>query len=299
MVSYPLIVTNTSEESEKNMKKIIQVVFILGCLVNLAYAQTDSVMRDTHENLNAVLWMQTAAEYQMITRGIYRNAKLTAKIALLKPSWSAAIEQIGANVSSLPPAIIVDIDETILDNSKAQALAVKQRGGFKLAEWQRWVRKEEATPIPGALEFLTWAASSENDITIFYVTNRSVEVENATFNNLKKYGFPLRPGVDTILSRGEYEVINRSSDKTLRRKHVSESYRILMLVGDDLGDFVSVEGDPEQRIAKASEYEQFWGERWVVLPNPAYGSWERSLFKGKSSDFDKLNAKFDKLEGFD
>lgn len=280
------------------MKKIVQIAFILCSFVNFAYAQTSNQLRDTHENLNVVLWMQTAVEYQMITKSLYRNAKLTVKLALLKPDWSAAVEQIGKDVSTLPPAIIVDIDETILDNSRAQALAVKNRGGFKLAEWQRWVRKEEATPIPGALEFLTWAASAENGVTVFYVTNRTVEVEDATLNNLKKYGFPLKPGVDTILSRGEFGPNDKTSDKTSRRKHISENYRIIMMAGDDLGDFISVEGSPERRVAKASEYEQFWGERWLVLPNPAYGSWERAILKGKNSDSDKLNAKFDKLQCF-
>ncbi len=280
------------------MKKLVQVFLILITQLNMAHAQPGNLLRDTHENLNAVLWLQTSAEYKMITTSLYRNARLAVKLALLKPGLSAATEQIGQNVSGLPPAIIVDVDETILDNSKAQALSVKKRGGFELAEWQKWVRSEQATPIPGALEFLAWAASLENNITIFYVTNRSVDVENATRNNLKKFGFPLKDGIDTILSRGEFGESKKTSDKSSRRKYIGKNYRIILMAGDDLGDFVSAEGGPEQRVTTANEYKHFWGERWVVLPNPSYGSWERSIFKGKSHDADKLNAKFNKLRCF-
>lgn len=239
--------------------------------------------------------MQTSAEYRMITTSLYRSAYSSVKLSLLKKNRTAAVEQAEMDVSALPPAIIVDIDETILDNSKAQALAVDKRGGFELAEWQKWVRKKEATPIPGALEFLAWAASEENGVTIFYVTNRSVDVEPATLENLQKFGFPIKEGVDVILSRGEYGSVSKSSDKSSRRKHICEKYRVILMAGDDLGDFITTEGSPEERVTASSQYQNFWGERWIVLPNPTYGSWERAIFKGIKEDSEILKAKFQKL----
>lgn len=277
------------------MKKIIETLAVLLLVVNLANAQGQDKLRDTHENLNAVLWIQTSAEYPMITTSLYRSAYSSVKLALLKKNWTAAVEQAEMDVSELPPAIIVDVDETILDNSKAQALAVDKRGGFELAEWQKWVRKKEATPIPGALEFLAWAASEENGVTIFYVTNRSVDVEPATLENLQKFGFPIKEGVDVILSRGEYGSVNKSSDKSSRRKHICEKYRVILMAGDDLGDFITTEGSPEERVSASSQYQNFWGERWIVLPNPTYGSWERAIFKGIKEDSEILKAKFQKL----
>ncbi len=280
------------------MKKIIGTLLVLCLVANFANAKSREKLRDTHENLNAVLWIQTSAEYRMITKSLYRGAYSSVKLALLKKNWTAAIEQAEMDVSALPPAIIVDIDETILDNSKAQALAIQKRGGFELAEWQKWVRRKEATPIPGALEFLKWAASEKNEVTIFYVTNRSVDVESATLENLEKFGFPIEQGVDVILSRGEYGSVATSSDKSSRRKHICENYRVILMAGDDLGDFITTEGNPEARVAASRKYEKFWGERWIVLPNPTYGSWERAIFKGIKEDSEALKAKFNKLKVF-
>jgi acid phosphatase len=70
---------------------------------------------------------------------------------------------------------------------------------------------------------------------------------------------------------------------------VTERYRVLLLVGDDLGDFVSVSKlAPVDRVAVADRYADRWLERWVVLPNPSYGSWSRALTAGVSSDSDVL-----------
>ena len=288
----------SSKRLDRFMRKIIETLVVLLLVASVANAQEPDEIRDTHENLNAVLWIQTSAEYRMITTSLYRGAYSSVKLALLKKNWTAAVEQAEMDVSALPPAIIVDIDETILDNSKAQALAIQKRGGFELAEWQKWVRRKEATPIPGALEFLKWAASEKNGVTVFYVTNRSVDVEPATLENLKKFGFPLKKGVDVILSRGEYGSESKSSDKSSRRKHICENYRVILMAGDDLGDFITTEGNPEERVSASRQHENFWGERWIVLPNPTYGSWERAMFKGIKEDSEILKAKFHKLKVF-
>src|SRR5690242_6899130 len=76
--------------------------------------------RRTHENLNAVVWTQTAAEYRAVAKQAYRLARLQLDAALADPTWTAATEQ--TNVSpTLPPAIVLDLDETVLDNSAFQA----------------------------------------------------------------------------------------------------------------------------------------------------------------------------------
>jgi len=113
---------------------------------------------------------------------------------------------------------------------------------------------------------------------VFYVTNRRRVVEEATRRNLEALGFPLDPESDTIYTRAERPEWE-DSDKAPRRREVASRYRILLLIGDNLGDFLSgVRVSAEERAALSEKHSTFWGTRWIVLPNPQYGSWEGALF---------------------
>lgn len=228
-----------------------------------------------HPNLNAVLWVQTSAEYVGSALQAYTLAQVMLDRALDDPTWTAALEQdseVGYEV--LPTAIILDVDETVLDNSPNQARQILDDTEFNRADWHAWVREEQAQPVPGALEFTRYAA--DRGVTVFYVTNRRHEVEPATRNNLQALGFPLESELDTIYTRDERQ--GWGSDKGTRRQAIADSYRILLLVGDNLGDFLSdVSQSVEVRKEMAQRRAQYWGRRWIVLPNPEYGSWEGSL----------------------
>lgn len=227
------------------------------------------------ENLNAVLWVQTAAEYQASARQAYAVAALMLDAALADPSWSAVTEQRGADFGDLPAAVILDVDETVLDNSPNQARQVLDDRDFTTESWHEWVREERAGAIPGALEFARAAAS--RGIRVFYVTNRRHEVEEATRRNLAAQGFPLDAEVDTVLTRDERP--DWGGDKGTRRAHVAAEHRVLLQIGDNLGDFVSgVNVDPAARQALVERHADYWGERWIILPNPQYGSWDGALF---------------------
>lgn len=233
-----------------------------------------------HENLNAVLWMQTALEYEAGALQAYRLAQLQLDAALADPAWTAAIEQRG-DASALPPAVVVDVDETVLDNSYYQARMVRDNTAYSTATWDAWVSEQKATAIPGAREFARYAA--DQGVTVFYVTNRTANLEEATRANLAAEQFPMAAGVDTVLTRGERPEWSASA-KGPRRTHVAAGYRILLLVGDDLGDFVAeAAGTPEERRTRTQLYEGWWGRRWIMLPNPTYGSWERAIV-GNSPD---------------
>ena len=233
-----------------------------------------------HENLNAVLWVQTALEFEASAIQAYKLAELRLEAALKDPSWTAAIEQT-QSAGGLKPAVIVDVDETVLDNSYYQARMIRDNTAYSSVTWDPWVQEAAATPIPGALDFAKFAAA--NGVTIFYVTNRTANLEAATRANLTAVGFPLTDGVDTILTRGERPDWQASS-KAPRRAHVARDYRILLLIGDDLGDFVAdASGTPAERHAKTAPQASWWGERWIMIPNPTYGSWERAIV-GSSPD---------------
>ncbi len=238
-----------------------------------AESETDN---RAHQNLNATLWMQSSAEYRALTVGVWRQALRQLDRAMNKPQWTAALEQEDdRNLEELPPAVIVDVDETVLDNSAFQARLVRNDTQFSTDLWREWCRETKAPPVPGALGFAKYAA--DRGVTVFYVTNRGHEVESATRDNLRKHGFPLYGDRDVILTQGERKGWN--SDKTTRREFIADSHRILLLVGDNLGDFMGeTEQSPKRRIDLAREHKDKWGDKWFVLPNPTYGDWEAASY---------------------
>ena len=132
--------------------------------------------------------------------------------------------------------MILDVDETVLDNSESEERNIREGAAYNEARWAEWCNERKATPIPGALEFTRAAAAK--GVAVFYVTNRDRALEQATRDNLAKYGFPLDPGRDTVLTRAERPEWT-SSEKSARRSLVAQDFRILLLVGDDFGDFVA------------------------------------------------------------
>ena len=250
------------------------VLVSCSCAARQAPATAPGTATTAHENLNAVLWMQTALEYEASALQAYRLAQQQLDAALADRSWTAALEQ-QADASTLKPAVIVDVDETVLDNSYYQARLIRDATSYHTSTWDPWVLEARATAIPGAVEFARFAAA--RGVTIFYVTNRTANLEAATRKNLAAVGFPLSDAVDTVLARGERPEW-QASGKSSRRAHVARDYRILLLIGDDLGDFVvDAGGSPEERRVRTAAQAGWWGQRWIMVPNPTYGSWERGI----------------------
>lgn len=231
------------------------------------------------DGLNATAWVQTSVEYRACALQAWRSARLSLDRALRDRRWTAALEQKG-DPRRLPPAIIVDIDETVLDNSPAQARFLLQGNGrYSQQQWEEWTSEKRALPVPGAREFLQTAAA--RGVTVFYVSNRGPQEAEATRANLVEQGFPFRDSVagglgDALLLRGERP--EWTSDKTSRRAAIAAHYRVILLCGDDLNDFFPARLSPQERMEKARAWDSWWGERWIILPNPMYGSWEDSLF---------------------
>ncbi|MBP9145286.1 MAG: 5-nucleotide phosphatase [Thermoanaerobaculia bacterium] len=236
-------------------------------------AVSDLTVAPSDDRLGGVLWTQTSAEYRALALAAFARARIELDRALAERGATAALEQQG-EFADLPPAVIADVDETLLDNSPYEADRIRAGGRYEAVSWGAWVNRARATPVPGALEFARYAA--ERGVTIFYVTNRAAPLEAKTRANLEALGFPLAADRDTVLVPGERP--DWSSDKTTRRAEVASAFRILLLVGDDLGDFVSgARAAPEARLALADRFADRWQKSWILLPNPYYGSWERAL----------------------
>lgn len=226
-----------------------------------------------YDVLNAHLWQQTAEEYRASTLQAYAAARRGLDAALADPSWTAAPEQAG-DFSHLPPAIILDVDETVLDNSPYATRSIRAGRRYEEPSWHQWCREARAEAIPGAREFTQYAAS--RGVAVFFITNRLAEVHQATRDNLGKQGFPLVADRETVLNRGlrpEWD----SSDKSARRAFVANQYRVLMLLGDDLNDFLPARKTLAERRQLTAPFAGWWGSRWIILPNPVYGSWEEAV----------------------
>jgi acid phosphatase len=229
---------------------------------------------DEHSSLDAVTWMRLSAEYEVITQSTYAAAKRSLDLALQDPEWTASLEQSG-EFSKLKPAVILDVDETALDNSPYAAWRIKHQRPFEAEAWNRWCDAARADPVPGALDFTQYAAG--RGVTVFYVTNRDAPAEKGTLKNLLDRGFPVDAEGEQLMLRGEKS--DWASDKGTRRRVIGEGHRILLLIGDNLGDFVDgAKASDEQRDQLVQQNSEYWGTRWFMLPNPDYGSWEDPIY---------------------
>ena len=229
-----------------------------------------------HDNLNATLWMESAAEYEATVRGVYAAARNAFDRALADPQWSALPRGEGSlGFETLPPAIIVDADETFLSNEPYQARVIRDGSGFTSEGWLEWSREKNARELPGAVEFARYIAS--RGATIFYVTNRDHPDEfEATVANLRAQGFPVADDASNVLLRGTPAAPAR--EKGERRRLIGRSHRVLVMLGDNLGDFLDgINTGVAQRRNIMAPYATWWGQRWFMLPNPSYGSWESAV----------------------
>jgi acid phosphatase len=231
------------------------------------------------DSLNATVWFQTSVERDLVYTAIYRAAAQRLDAALRDKHWDALPKDERSNdPARLPPAIIVDIDETVLDNSPSQVRQIREHRGFNEAAWGEWVSERKARPLPGAVEFLT--AAAKRGVTVFYISNRDASLAEATLANLRQAGFPVASdgqflGLGTVVDGCEQE----GSEKACRRQLVARSHRVLMQFGDQVGDFVQITANTRDgRRAAIAPYQAWIGERWWALPNPLYGSWEPALF---------------------
>ena len=256
--------------------RLWQSLFLLNAMITAEIIFADDANKDVRglkeQNIMSVLYQQTAAERLAGSLQTFRSAKQALDKALVDPAWSALP---GQNVQGKKPAIIVDVDETVLDNTAYEARMILD--GTKYPEgWISWGKEAAATEVPGAKNFLNYAASK--GVTIFYVTNRVVELKEATKKNLTKLSIHWDQTMETVLMRGEN---NWNSNKGPRRTLVGDEYRVLLMVGDNLGDFVDAKDNnlnPINRKNIVEDYADYWGVKWFMLQNIAYGDWEGALY---------------------
>ena len=262
-------------------------LFLTGSIVVLGCAATPG--RRCNDNFNSTLWVRTAAEYKAGSIQTYNTALRTIDTAIADRSWTAVPEQAG-ECASLPVAVVMDVDETVLDTAAYEAGLVLDGAAFDPASWDRWIALKRASAVPGAVGFIN--ALQGLNVTVIYITNRACRPrpgdpaacpqEQDTIDNLARVGIR---GVSPANMMLKDEQPGWSSEKRSRRAAVAEKYRVVMLFGDDLGDFLpGVKQDitPARRDARVRAHAGHWDRKWFILSNPIYGSWLRVLANPKA-----------------
>jgi 5'-nucleotidase (lipoprotein e(P4) family) len=232
------------------------------------------------DNLNAVVWAQRAIEHDMIFEEVFRQAQEKLPAALKQPTWDALTpaDRHGMPLKGLKPAIVLDIDETVLDNSPYQARLIHSGGEFNEADWAAWCKEGKARALPGAVALTQFAAA--HGVAVIYISNRAKDLDSATLANLRRAGFPVA-GPESFLGLGTFvaDCEQVGSEKGCRRQLIASKYRVLMQFGDQIGDFADiVPNTPAGREKAMAPYRAWIGERWFLFPNDTYGAWEPALF---------------------
>ena len=242
--------------------------------VTMTYDQLRS-----RENTMSTLWYQKSDEANALYLQVYNVATNRLKELLHKPT-------------DKPYSIVLDLDETVLDNSPYQVQNVKDGTAFNPKNWDAWVKKASAKAVPGAKEFLQYA--HQNGVQIYYVSDRDASQVDATIKNLEKEGIPVQ-GKDHLmfLEKGV-------KSKEGRRQKVQETTNLVMLLGDNLVDFADFsKTSAEERSKKLEELKNEFGEKFIIFPNPMYGSWESTVYKGKKLDAKgQIEERQKALEGY-
>ncbi len=268
-------------------RKILMLAFncmllLLGCGVKPSKENrndtktVDNLRMPIQEHtVQSVLWQQVSSEYRALCHQAYNLAQLQ-------------LESVLNSMDSIPKplAIITDIDETVLDNSPFLGKLIELDEEFSKEKWTEWGRLIEAEPVPGALDFFSYAHSKRVDV--FYISNRYDGQLEETIKNLEKLGFP-NADKKHVLLRTE------SSEKEPRRKIVGETHNVVMLLGDNLSDFLKIfeVNSTSQRNFYGDSLKTQFGKKFIVLPNPMYGDWEgRGVYEG---DYDRDPSEKNKI----
>lgn len=251
-----------------------------------AITKIDTVF--VHENLPprneymvlATLYQQKSAEYRALS---YQTFTL-ASIMLDEDLADKRVDK--------HRVVIVDIDETILDNSPYQGKVILENSAYPKS-WNEWCSLAKALPVLGAVAFLNYAKA--NGVGVYYLTNREESLRGSTLRNLVSAGFPFADDAHLIMKTTE-------SSKEGRRQAIAARNHIALLLGDNLADFSYLfdKQSPARRIALVDSLRYAFGPKFIVLPNAMYGDWEAALYKYDWNQPDSVLSiiRHNQLKGF-
>lgn len=267
----------------KNTALLLAVFLISFSLfsVNTKAQQTvASTVSLPEQNTMSVLWYQTSGEAKALYYQGYNIGKLRLDESLKRKGKD----------NGLKPAVVLDIDETIIDNSPQQAWNIKN-GKSNPLSWADWVNRAKAKPLPGAIDFLKYTYAK--GVEIYYISNRKEGKKRDTIRNLQMIGAPLADEDHVLLMQPN------ERGKETRRMKVAKTHDILLLFGDNLGDFSGFDYlSPSERIHAVDKRKDEFGKKLIVFPNPMYGDWEGAIYNYHNhlSDAQKDKLRKDHLQ---
>lgn len=213
----------------------------------------------SQQQMGGLLWYQQSAEMVAAYHQAYKYGEMLLDAKLDTVSREK------------PLAVVLDIDETILDNSPYQSQLVEAGKTYESSTWKIWTDEARAKVLPGALDFVNFAR--KNGVEVFYISNRKTDEINSTINNLRQHHFPNADTVHVLLR-------STTSDKTERRESVGANHKILLFVGDNLTDYSEMFGNRDEKLGKdlVEENKTELLQNFVILPNPMYGEWEKAIY---------------------
>lgn len=273
------------------MKKLSKYFIGWITLLTLVFTGNTAVAEFTTVDLNeeqilALSWVQNSAEFKALAFQAFNLARLR---------WD--MDKEGGK-----KCVVVDVDETIIDNSPFNAGLIGKNYGYGSSTWKEWCDDASATAIPGAVDFLNYVVTTGGEV--FYITNRksmpekNMDLKAMTMKNLQALGFPLIDEKHMLMRTS-------TSKKQPRRDSVTQmGYRAVLLIGDNLADFdAAFDGDTMDVRDKAVEMNQDkFGNIFIILPNPIYGNWEAAIYGGgkwyKKTAKEKSNLRIETLRKF-
>jgi len=242
--------------------------------------------------LDANLYMETSAEYRACCYQAYNLALFRLKAEL-------------AQAKAGKFAVVMDLDETAVDNSGFQATQLRSGLAYDQRLWDVWEEQgfDMVGLIPGAKEFILEARKL--DVAVVYISNRNEKFREQTKKALVRLGIEPKAKTDAEAEK-LLKLYTTSTDKTARRQEAEHDYMVLLYIGDNLRDFDEklafdklgfgeIKKLPAEQLAgvikarkeAVDKQKGIWGDKWILLPNPAYGDWTKPLDRGRS-DYDRL-----------
>jgi len=223
---------------------------------------------------NSVTWQTASKEYAFLTTSTYQRAsELLREASLPDTPWS----------------VVMDIDETVLDNSAYQVNLDRTGRSFTPETWADWVASEQARLVPGVSGFVQTVVELGGHFA--FVTNRDREQDGHTWRNMQALGLPISVENACLMGRSARDESSvdgqtRFNDKDLRRQQIQDgssscyspeggrhsgfpASAIVMQVGDNIEDFAGV----TQESANIESLLPENASEYILLPNPMYGSW--------------------------
>ena len=256
-------------KSPKLLLAIISFTFLAACsptekVVKAPAEEKQNTSSAAEVKAYPVAWHQNAAEYKALCYQAFNTAKMHVK-EMVDGSAGYDTDFTG---------IIMDLDETVLDNSPYNAYLAVNNKEHSEELWNEWVNLAQAELVPGARDFIEYALT--NQMKIYYISNRKESMRQATIQNLLERNVPVE-------EENIFLAPPTNSEKSERRKYVESLVHVFLYIGDNLADFsdgyeMDLEGNQREEIT--NQFKDEFGRRYIILPNMMYGDWKRKMEQG-------------------